>query len=112
MIRTLKNIAPILLLLVFLLPSIEKFEHHHKHSIHNLANDKHYPEFSDNCYICDFEFSVFSSNTEDICLQKVQHVDNYSNNYRSFKYSNLSLHSLLLRGPPQSNLNKITSLRG
>ena len=100
MIRTFKNIAPILLLLVFLLPTIEKLEHHHKHSIHNLANDTHYPEFRDNCYICDFEFSVFSSDFKTIELLKEQHLDNYCNNYSSFNYSNHSIRSFLLRAPP------------
>jgi len=100
MIKNFKDITPILLLLVFLLPSIEKLEHHHKHSNHNLINDEHYPEFRENCYICDFEFSVFSSDLEAISIQKEQYIDNYSNRYSSFDYSNHSTHSFLLRAPP------------
>jgi len=100
MIRKLKNIASLLLLLVFLLPSIEKLEHHHEHSNHYLKSEKDYPEFKDNCYVCDFEFSVFSSDFETIRLQKEQHLDKFCNNYSSFYYSNHSEQSFLLRAPP------------
>lgn len=87
-------------MLVFLLPSIEKLEHHHEDCDHNIDNNN--PEFSENCYVCDFEFSVFSTDSEPIRIPKEQHLDSYYNSYTSFSYSNLSLHSFLLRGPPQS----------
>lgn len=99
MIRNLKYTAS-LLLLVFFLPSIEKLEHRHKHYIHNSKDDKQHPEFIENCYICDFNFSVFSSDFEPIKLLKERYIDNYCNNYSSFSYPNHSIHSFLLRAPP------------
>ncbi|NOU16047.1 MAG: hypothetical protein HOO91_00620 [Bacteroidales bacterium] len=104
MIRKLKYIASLLLLLVFLLPSIEKLEHHHKHYIHNSKDNKQYPEIRENCYICDFQFSVFSTDFETIKLLKEKHLDNYCNNYSSFNYSNHSIHTFLLRAPPYRHI--------
>ncbi len=100
MIRKLKYIVSLLLLLVFLLPSIEKLEHHHNHYNHNLKSEKDYPAFKENCYVCDFQFSVFSTDFDTIKLLKEQHLDNYCNNYSSFNYSNHSVHTFLLRAPP------------
>jgi len=94
------NITSLLLLLVFLMPTIIKFEHHHVHLTSNVKNDKHYPEFKEKCAICDFEFSVFSSEVVIIDLQKEQYFDTYCNNYSSFSYSKHSIHSFSLRAPP------------
>ena len=100
MIRRFKNIASFLLLLVFLLPSIVKLQHHHPSREGNVKNEKHSTVFRNNCPICNFEFSVFLSRSENIDLQKENPLDNYSNNYNSRYYSNLSLFSFSLRGPP------------
>lgn len=86
--------------MVFLLPSIVKLEHHHKHFICNAKNEKHYHEFHARCGICNFEFSVFSAETKNTDLQKEHPLDNYCNNYCSEYYSNHSTFSFLLRAPP------------
>ncbi len=100
MIRKFKNIASLLLLLVFLLPSIVQLEHHHKHFIYKAKNEKQYLVFQEKCGICNFEFSVFSSDFENIELQKDKPLDKYCNNYSSLYYSNISDYSFLLRAPP------------
>jgi hypothetical protein len=45
MIRKFKNSITLLLLLVFLLPSIAKLEHHHKKFIFQAENEKQYHVF-------------------------------------------------------------------
>ena len=100
MIRRFKNITSLLVLLVFLLPSIAKLEHHHEHFECKAKNDKHYHSLHEKCLICNFEFSVFLSKSENIDLQKENPIDNYFNNYHSQYYSDLSLFSFSLRAPP------------
>jgi hypothetical protein len=100
MIRGFKNITSLLLLLVFLLPSIVKVEHHHEHFECKAKNENHYHALHERCVICNFDFSVFLSGSENIDFQKENPLDNYFNNYNSRYYSNLSLFSFLLRGPP------------
>ena len=100
MIRKLKKITSILLLLVFLLPSIVKIEHQHEHFICKAKNEKHFHVFHEKCYICNFEFSVFSSDIEHNDLIKGKPFDNYRNNYLSVNDPLYSKFSFLLRAPP------------
>ena len=104
MIRKFKNIASLLLLLVFLLPSIVKLEHHHEHFECKAKNEKHYHVLHEKCAVCNFEFSVFSSDFENIVLSKEQPLDKYCNNYKSVNYSTLPKYSFLLRAPPYSQI--------
>lgn len=100
MIRKFKNITSLLLLLVFLLPSIVKVEHHHEQVECKAKNEKHFHVLHEKCVICNFEFSVFLSSSENVESQKGNPLDNYSNNYNSQYHSNLSQFSFSLRGPP------------
>ena len=100
MIRKFKKVASLLLLFVFLLPSIVKLEHHPEHFECKAKNEKHYHVFHKKCAVCNFEFSIFSPDFENIVLQKEQPVSTYCNNYRSVNYSTLSKYSFLLRAPP------------
>lgn len=100
MIRKFKNITSLLLLLVFLLPSIVKLEHHHEHFEGKAINEKHYHVLHDKCVICNFEFSVFLSDIGDIDFQKEGLLEYFCNNYDSVYFSNLSQFSFLLRAPP------------
>lgn len=102
--RKYKNIASLLLLLVFLLPSIVKIGHHHEHFECNAKNEKHYHVFHEKCAICNFEFSVFLSSVKNIQLQKENPFDAYCNNYDSRFNSNLSRFSFLLRAPPDKQI--------
>jgi hypothetical protein len=104
MIRKFKNIVSILLLLVFLFPSLVKLEHHHNHSTDIPKEEKPHLVFHDNCGICNFEFSIFISGIENIDLQNEDPQDTYCNNYISQYNSNLSLYSFLLRAPPMKQI--------
>jgi hypothetical protein len=95
-----KKIASLIFLLVFLLPSIVKLEHHHKHSISLSKEEKPNFVFHDNCGICNFEFSIFISGINNIDLQNENPPDNYCNNYISQYNSDFPLYSFLLRAPP------------
>src|ERR1035437_4391516 len=105
MVRKLKYIISLLLLLVFLLPTIVKLGHqHHEHFVCNAGSGKHFHEYHEKCSICNFEFASFLSGAENIDLQKETPVDRYSNNY-SFHYSySLSQYSFLLRAPPEKQI--------
>jgi len=100
MIRKFNNIASLLLLLVFLLPSIVKLEHHHEHFECKAKNEKHYHVSHEKCAVCCFEFSVFSSDFQNIALLNEQPVAKYCNSYRSVNCSILSKYTFLLRAPP------------
>ena len=100
MIRKFKNIISLFLLLVFILPSIIKLEHHHAHFECKAKNEKHFHECHEKCAICSFEFSVFSSDYKKFILPKEQPVAKFCNNYRSVNYSSLSKYSFSLRAPP------------
>ena len=104
MIRKFKNIASLLFLPVFLLPSIVKLEHHHDYFECKVKNEKHCHVLHENCAVCNFEFSVFSSDLENINLPKEQPAAEYCNNYRSVNYTTLSEYSFLLRAPPYKQI--------
>ena len=103
-----KNIVFLFLLLVFILPSIVKLEHHHEHFEYKAKNEKQNHLFNEKCAVCNFEFSVFSSDLKKIVLTKEQPVAKYCNNYRSVNYSTFSKYSFLLRAPPYRQILKQT----
>ncbi len=100
MIKKLNHITYILLVFVFLAPSIVKMEHHHKHFICKAKNEKHYHNYHEKCEICIFDFSFFSSEIKNVNLENEQPSDQYCNNYRFSSSSILSKYSFLLRAPP------------
>lgn len=100
MIKNFKNIASLLLLTAFLLPSVIKIEHHHQNIEYKAMNEKHFHEYHEKCSICDFEFAVFVSSVENIVLPKEKPIDYYSNIYNSHYNYNISRYSFLLRAPP------------
>jgi hypothetical protein len=86
--------------MVFLFPSIVKLEHNHEHFIYQAKNEKHLHALHERCVICNFEFTVFFSNTGDIDFQKENPLEYFCNNYHSVYFSNFSQFSSLLRAPP------------
>lgn len=100
MIRKLKKITYLLLLLVFLAPSIVKLEHYHQRFICGAKNNQHLHEHHDKCAVCNFEFSVFSSDEYHFEQPKEITNENYQNTYKSADYSNSLTLSFLLRAPP------------
>ena len=100
MIRNFKNSIIYLVLLVFLLPTIVKLEHHHEHFICTAKNEKHFHVAVGKCEICNFEFSISISGIENSDLQIEIPVDRYTNSY-NFLYSlKSSQYSFFLRAPP------------
>lgn len=99
-----KNIVFLFLLLVFILPSIVKLEHHHEHFEYKAKNENQNHLFNEKCAVCNFEFSVFSPDFEKIVLPKKQPVSKYCNNYISVNYSSLPKYSFLLRAPPDRQI--------
>jgi hypothetical protein len=105
MVRKLKYIISLLLLLVFLLPTIIILGHqHHEHFVCNAGSEKHFHEYHEKCSICNFEFASFLSGVQNIDLQKETPVDRYSNNYNSHYSYSLSQYSFLLRAPPEKQI--------
>jgi len=98
MLRKFKNITSSLLFLVFLLPSIVKLEHQHKHLTSEVPTT--YPVFTEKCAICNFEFSFFISDFGYDDLPKEKPSISYFNNYDSVYHSNFSKFSFSLRAPP------------
>ncbi len=98
--RKFKNIASIILLLIFLLPSVIKLGHHHEHFVYDSKSEKNSPVLYGVCGICNFEFFVFLSDLGDIDLQNETPLADYCNNYNCLYYSNPSQYSYLLRAPP------------
>ncbi|HHV86128.1 MAG TPA: hypothetical protein GXX42_10025 [Petrimonas sp.] len=99
-IRKFKNIVSLFLLFVFILPSIVKLEHHHEHFESKAKNEKHYHVFHEKCAVCDFEFSIFSSDPENIVLPKEQPVTNYFIVITGWLIILHSLNIRFLRAPP------------
>jgi len=104
MIGNLKHNASLLLLLVFLLPSLVKLMHHHKRFECKSESGMHYHSIQEKCAICNFEFSVYSSEFENIVLRKKQPLAKYHNHYKSVNFSTLSKYSFLLRAPPDRHI--------
>ncbi len=89
-----------MLLLVFLAPAIVKFEHHHKEFHCNAKNEKHFHDYHEKCDICQFDFSLFTSNESVQITNNQTYTDCYSNEYSSISLNRYSEFSFLLRAPP------------
>jgi hypothetical protein len=101
MLRKIKNITSILLLLVFLLPSIVKLEHRQQHFSNIVNQVENSYAFNQKCGICDFEFFVFLSDNGNIDLQNGELLPGApKNNFYFLYYSNLTQYSYSLRAPP------------
>jgi len=86
--------------LVFFLPSVVKFEHHHEHKFYKTVYENQFSVLHERCAICDFEFSVYLTTSKKVELLKNNPLDNYINNYQSVYHSNFSYSSFSLRAPP------------
>ncbi len=100
MTRKFKYFTSVFLIIVFLLDTVAKIEHHHKHYAIDFKNERHNTVLQDNCPICNFEFPVFLSSTVNSNLPNTDHSDAYLITYNSRYNSKLSQFSFLLRAPP------------
>lgn len=99
-----RKIISYLFLLVFLLPSLVRIEHHHKDSAAENRSEKSYPVLKRNCTICNFEYSFFLTSIENIDLPDENPLDRYCNWYNSIYNNNLAQYSFLLRAPPEEQI--------
>ena len=95
-----KNIIPLTLLLVFLLPSIIKLEHHHELAEYKVHKGKNYHVPYDKCPVREFEFSIFLADPWEPDFQEELPLAYFCNNYNSGFFSDPSQFSFLLRAPP------------
>lgn len=102
--RKLKNTASILLLIVFLFPTIIKLEHHHEHFECNTKHTKHLHENHEKCDVCNFEFSLFSIEAYKIDFEINQLFTEYHNDYISVCFSENAVSFFLLRAPPSNKV--------
>ncbi len=87
-------------MLVFLLPSIVKLEHHHEHNDCSSTNGDHYQEFHDKCAVCDYDFSVIFMDFIDIEIPKAEQLSQYLIDDLPVNDSTPAQYLYLLRGPP------------
>jgi hypothetical protein len=100
MVKKLKNVGFILLALLILAPTIVKLGHHHQEFHCNAKNVKHFHSYHQNCEICQFDFSVFTSEDSNLVPEKEKYQDSFNNQYSFTFFSNQSKFSFLLRAPP------------
>ena len=98
--QRLKHTSAVLLVLLLLLPSLVKLEHHHKHFVCHAKNEKHLHDYHKKCEICCFEYSVFVSDGNISVTEKNEFPGVNLFCYYSSPYSNFLEYSFLLRGPP------------
>ncbi len=104
MTKKIKNIIPIILVIIFLssmtIKLVDELFHHHVKFICTAKNEKHFHEKHEKCAIQNFELSVFSTGKEIQTVQNhfynIQLVEKYV-----FIYCcNKSKYSFFLRAPP------------
>jgi hypothetical protein len=88
------------MVLILLMPSIVKLEHHHAHYVYTSKNEKHFLTFHEKCPVCSFEFSVFIPDKAEAAGSKTELTFQYNISNYTFHYSDLSKFSFLLRAPP------------
>jgi len=99
-----KYITSLLLLMIFLMPSVVKLEHHHDHGEPSANTEPSSCEFHENCVICNFEFSVFLSVDGEVFFEEEDRPSYYLNDYSSVHFQNLSHFNFLLRAPPSFHI--------
>lgn len=100
MLKKYKNIVSFFLLIVFILPSIIKLEHDHDHFKCNVKHEKHLHDFHESCAICNYEFSTFSIDFEQITLPVHTIIRGFFSVFNSEIPLLYPKYSFLLRAPP------------
>jgi hypothetical protein len=100
MLQRLKNAGFLILVMVFLAPSIIKLGHTHKAFFCNAKNEKHFHTHHENCEICQFDFSFFSAEEILVVSKKKLPSKNDDNHYLSSFSSCNQKYSFQLRAPP------------
>jgi hypothetical protein len=100
MMKNNKFVLPFFLALLFISPTLVKFEHHHEHFTCNAKNQKHLHDYHPQCPICNFELSVFSDIKTFADQVKPEFNVTYCEPLIFACFSDHSKYSFLLRGPP------------
>jgi len=98
--RKFKSLISLLLLVIFLFPTVVKIEHHHEHFVCHAKTEKHLHEKHENCQICKFEFSLFTEEYQTIKSHKEEFNILYFEYFQDCNICNKSQYSFLLRAPP------------
>ena len=96
----LKKIGSLLLVLILLVPSIAKIEHHHCYVDYQSKDEKEYHTDHGKCYICSFEFSLFSVYENPPLTAKPDYYQIQDSSNKQYYISNSLKYSFLLRAPP------------
>jgi len=99
-----KHIVSIFLVMILLMPTVIKLEHHHDHHCNHDQKDKSTTFFNDKCFICDFQFSTFVSKDFVPYLISFDYTELHAYLHTPFQYLNNSKYSFLLRAPPVLHL--------
>jgi hypothetical protein len=100
MLNKLRKIGSILLIAVLLTPSIAKLEHHHDGFVCQAKHEKHYHTHHQKCWVCAFEFSLFSLTAKTVVAPPISYPAAVNDGERLFKFNSTSSYSFLLRAPP------------
>ncbi|MBN2635791.1 MAG: hypothetical protein JXR61_05935 [Prolixibacteraceae bacterium] len=95
-----KNVLSVLVLWVFLFPTIVVLEHHHEIFSCDAQGEQHLHQYHQKCDICNFEFQVFEKTPENICFRIEQVVVDFYDKHNSHHCFNPAKYSFLLRAPP------------
>jgi hypothetical protein len=61
------SVLALMLLMVFLAPTVIKLGHQHDHEVtHHTGKGNNFQDYHQKCPICNYEFSVFSTDVESI----------------------------------------------
>lgn len=89
-----------LMVMVLLLPSLAKIEHHHDDFVCKAQNEKHIHNQHETCYVCHFEFSLFSVPPTVLSVCKNDFPVLQMPVLLVVHFTDLSRFTFLLRGPP------------
>jgi len=92
----------IFMVVILLLPTAVKIEHHHDHFICHAHNEKHFHDHHEKCPVCNFEFSVFCAADPKIRPANAALNTVYIAPLYNFIFPDYSKYSFLLRAPPIS----------
>jgi hypothetical protein len=98
--QLLRNIIPVFLALVFLLPTFIKFSHHHEHHYSTPTHKKQFSVSDEKCPVCNFEFSVFQKGKISFGNQKNEINIIHNPGRLTSTYADFHGFSFLLRAPP------------
>lgn len=99
--RRKKSIIAFWLTAILLLPYTYQLEHNHDHAhTFNHQEEGSRQSFSENCFICNFQYSVFLSSENQFDSAAITWHDNFINLYKASNYTWIKGFSFMLRAPP------------